>query len=266
MNDMELDGSFMHTTVGRWNAAVPPSSSQGKGSGKTDGSSCNSRGGVRVRGLTHPVTTSNASHVSSTIFEDEDDNVSISTDPGETLPGADPAFPAEQAENDGGGVVPDAEVEVDAEKVPHPTTLRAKGMLVFRIVTLHKALVALFLVQRPIVNVLLGGWTYIMHTLRVIFSRSSTVGNMRQLLSWVQKDMLESRAGEPVSSVFNRDRNNNLTAVTLRVSGGGNTEYRNLHRDLLELSAPFYEINGARKLATAARMRASYQCLAPPSY
>ena len=228
-NDMELDGSFVHTSVGRWDPAGAPSGSTQQHSGGGSGSH---------------------KPVPATIFEqDDDDNVSISTDPGELLPGG-----------DGDGVV--------AEKVQHPTTLRAKGMLVFRIVTLHKALVALFLVQRPIVNVIMGGWKYALQTLRAMFSRSSTVGNMKQLLSWVKKDVnLKCAPGQPVSSIFSNDRDNNLTAVTLRMSGGNNsTEYRNLHRDLLELSAPFYEINGARKLATAARMRASYQCLAPPSY
>lgn len=281
--DMELDGSFVHTNVGQWQ----PQGYVGAGGrvARVDGSvpvsappsSQTSTTAAAMPTMSVSNSAANSQSQRETIFEnddDDDDNVSITTDPGEPLPGSTNDSPPSlqapphsyyQQQQSEQQLIPQSQSEVP-QKVTHATTLRAKGMLVYRIVTLHKALVALFLIQRPIVNVLLGGWKYAMQTLRAVFSRSSTVGNMNQLLSWVRSDIkVKTPEGQPVSSIFNRDRDNNLTAVTLRVSGG-NTEYRNLHRDLLELSAPFYEINGSRKLATAARMRASYQCLAPPSF
>jgi hypothetical protein len=42
------------------------------------------------------------------------------------------------------------------------------------------------------------------------------------------------------------------------------SEYIYIQRDLCELLSPDYEVCGARKLATAARMSSSYKCLAIP--
>ena len=43
------------------------------------------------------------------------------------------------------------------------------------------------------------------------------------------------------------------------------TQYSSLHRDLLLLESPDFEVSLTRKISTAARMRVSYKCLAPLS-
>ena len=130
--------------------------------------------------------------------------------------------------------------------------LRAKGMLIYRIMSLHKALVSLFLVQRPIVGVFTNVWNKIQ---QILNWKPKPISNIAQLLNWLKED-----------KEISTDTNSlNQLMYLYPYREHTQTEYNNLNRDLLELIAPLYEVNSDRKLATAARMRNSYQCLAPPS-
>ena len=43
-----------------------------------------------------------------------------------------------------------------------------------------------------------------------------------------------------------------------------NSEFSSLVKDVVQLLSPDFEVSGAQKIATAARMRVSYQCLVSP--
>ena len=192
-------------------------------------------------------------------------------------------------------------MDADPNLVLHPRTrdmiqmstqLRAKGMLYYRTFQLHRSLASLFLVHRPITRLCRSIWDFF--TLKAI-------NNVNELMDWMCMDIDNDRSHKSKSretsqsqSMLGVDHTNiplphplpiGMSAthdtsdstftnsdVTYMPSESMNhklavmSEYRNVHRDVLELIAPDYEISGQRKLATAIRMRNSYQCLAPPTH
>ena len=171
----------------------------------------------------------------------------------------------------------------ESDKKSLSIELKAKGMLIYRVMVLHRALVSLFLRERLIFSVF-GSIMHVVCNIPLFNNRISSVTHIDQLLSWIEMETSivptdgecskgsskQSRTKDTISNSNAwpaRDRKHTMNNVLFRYSKTMQkaSEYRNLHRDLMEITAPIYEINSDRKLATATRMRNSYQCLAPPS-